>query len=144
MADLAQRLKITGLAICLCLAAGTAAADVVVVVSGDSPVRTLSSDALADLYLGRLDRLPGSGKVVPFDLSERVPTHDEFYREYLNRTPAEIKAHWSRLIFTGRGQPPESVRDGETMADIVAQNPNAVGYVDSSMVDERLRVVTIE
>jgi len=144
MAALAQRLKITGLAICLCLAAGTATADVVVVVSSDSPLQALSRDMLADLYLGRLDHLPDSGKVVPIDLSERAPAHDEFYREYLDRTPAEIKAHWSRLIFTGRGQPPESVRDGETMADVVAKNRNAVGYVDSSLVNERLRVVAIE
>jgi len=128
----------------LALANGNARAGVVVVVSADSPVDRLSAGQLADIYLGRLSRLPSGEPVVPIDQKERSPAHDEFYRKYLDQSPAQIKAHWSRLIFTGRGRPPRAVGDGSAAAETIAGNPNAIGYVDESLVDHRLRVLAIE
>ena len=123
---------------------GNSFADVVVVVSSQNPVQTLSRAELTDIYLGRLNRLPNGTPVVPIDLREGTPTHGEFYRDYLGKTPAQIKAHWSKLIFTGRGQPPRSVSSDGAAADIVAEGPHAIGYLDAGFVDDRLRVVTIE
>ena len=126
------------------LLTGLARADVVVVVAADSPVETLTRAALTDIYLGRLNRFPDGTAAVPVDQSERSPEHEAFYREYLGRTPAEIKSHWSRLIFTGRGRPPRSVRDGREMAEAVAAQPGAIGYLDAALVNDSLRVVRIE
>lgn len=121
-----------------------AAADVVVVVSAGSPLDALSRTELTDIYLGRPVRLPSGQPVVPIDQAERAPAHDIFYREYLGRSAAQIKAHWSKLIFTGRGRPPQSVGDDAAMAEVIAENPDAIGYIDSDSVDDRLRVVRIE
>lgn len=82
--------------------------------------------------------------MVPIDQRENSPAHKEFYSEYLNQSAAQIKAHWSKLIFTGRGQPPRTVAGDKAAADFVAGNPNAVGYVDADVVDDRLRVVAVE
>lgn len=124
--------------------AGTAAADVVVIVPAQSPVNTLTRAELVDIYLGRLNRLPNGEPVVPIDQADGSPAHEEFYNDYLRRSPAQIKAHWSRLIFTGRGQPPRTVANGAATARVVAENPNAIGYVEPGLVNERLRVVPIE
>ncbi len=124
--------------------AGTACAEVVVVVSAQQPIRTLSRTELTDIYLGRMNRLANGDPVVPIDQRESTSAHKEFYSRYLRQSPAQIKAHWSRLIFTGRGQPPQTVPNGSAMADLVAKAPHAIGYLDPSLVDERLRVVSIE
>jgi hypothetical protein len=31
---------------------------------------------------------------------------DEFYSKVAARTPELMKAHWTKMMFTGRGQPP--------------------------------------
>jgi len=130
-------------ALCL-LGMNMASAEVVVVVAAGNPVVSLSKTELADIFLGKASRLRGSEPVVPVDQRERSAAHDYFYREHLDLSPSELKAYWSRLIFTGRGQPPKSVRDDAAMADVIAANPDAIGYIDPSLVDERLRVVAIE
>lgn len=144
MAIVGKRLlaALCGLACALCVA--VASAEVVIVVSTDSRLETLSRTQLTDIYLGRLNRLASGEAIVPVDQSDRSPTHEVFYRQYIGQTPAQIRAHWSRLIFTGRGQPPRTVQDDSAMADLVATNPNAIGYLDMDHVDDSLRVVTIE
>lgn len=129
----------------LSLMAGTVcAADVVVVVSSQNPIETLTRAQIADIYLGRMNRFPNGNPVNPIDLSESSPTRSEFYSRYLGRSQSLIKAHWSKLIFTGRGQPPPTVSSGDAMAESVAENPNAIGYLSPDFLDERLRVVSID
>lgn len=132
----------------LSLTAGTLcaaeAADVVVVVSSKNPIETLSPAQITDIYLGRMNRFPDGNPVKPVDLSENSSTRSEFYSRYLGRSQSQIKAHWSRLIFTGRGQPPPTVSSGDAMAELVAENPDAIGYLSTDFLDERLRVVSID
>lgn len=130
----------------LSLLTSTAVAEVVVVVSTESPLESLSGNQLADIYMGRLVDLPTGDSVVPIDQSDRSPVHEAFYQKYLGRSAAQVKAHWSRLIFTGRGQPPRSVSDSEAVVELVSDNHHAIGYIDSSEVPvaSSLRVVDIE
>lgn len=127
-----------------CLVANTAWAEVVVVVSTQNPTETLSRAELRDIYLGRLNRLSNGAAVEPVDQRESSPAYSEFYRHYLEMSPSQIKAHRSKLIFTGRGQPPALVTDDSAMVNTIATSPLAIGYLDSSAIDERLRVVSIE
>jgi ABC-type phosphate transport system substrate-binding protein len=129
----------------LSLMAGTVcAAEVVVVVSSQNPIETLSRAQITNIYLGRMNRFPNGNPVNPVDLSESSPARSEFYSRYLGQSPSQIKAHWSRLIFTGRGQPPPTVSSGHAMAELVAENPNAIGYLSPEFLDKRLRVVSID
>ncbi|WP_347332416.1 hypothetical protein [Marinimicrobium locisalis] len=119
-------------------------AEIVVVASQESPVRELTAVQLTDIYLGRLTRLPGGPAVLPLDQVEHSSAHREFYQQYLGRTPAQIRSHWSRLIFTGRGQPPKAVSSDAAMAEALKRNPNAIGYMDSETLPEGLRVIDVE
>lgn len=119
-------------------------AEIVVVVSAENSTEQMSRSVLTDLFLGRRHQFPDGEPVVPIDQRQGSQAYPEFYAEYLGQTPAQIRAHWSRLIFTGRGQPPRSVPDGQAMADAVADNPRAIGYLHPDLVDDRLRVVQIE
>lgn len=144
MATLTRRLATAGCALLLTLMSATAFAEIVVVVSAQNPIQTLSRSELADIYLGRRTQFPHGERIVLIDQRDGSAAHGTFYREFLGRTPAEIKSHWSRLIFTGRGQPPHTVPNGEAVADAVAGHPGAIGYLASEHVDERLQVVRVE
>lgn len=139
-----SRLKRIGCSLLLLLASSLAWAEVVVVVSAQNPVASLTRSELADIYLGRISRFPTGQPVMPLDMSESSPTYATFYRAYLGQTPAQIKMHWSRLIFTGRGQPPRSMADSKAMADFVAGHAEAIGYLDATHLDGRLRVLALD
>lgn len=137
-------LTVIGLSLTLSLAAGAAVADVVAVVSAKSPVTTLSRSQITDIFLGRTSSLPNGDLVVPIDQVEGSPARDEFYARFTGKSAAQIKAHWSKIIFTGRGQPPMEVPNSFAVKKKVFENPNAIGYIDQSLVDGSVRVLVAE
>lgn len=124
--------------------ASSVADTVVVVVSSDSPVTEIPRLYLADLYLGRATRFPNGESAEPIDRGATSAARADFYQRYLGRSLAEIKAHWSRLIFTGRGRPPRDVASGEEMRRLVAENPGTIGYIERRLVDGSVRIVRVE
>lgn len=117
---------------------------VVVVVSARNPVTAISRLHLADMYLGRTNRFPNGKSAEPIDQAPASPVRALFYQTYLGRTQAEIKAHWSRIIFTGRGRPPRDVPSDAEVRDLVAGSPHAIGYMQSRLVDATVRVVHVD
>lgn len=122
----------------------SAADTVVVVVSTDSPVTEISRRHLADLYLGRTTRFPNGEPAEPIDQGTTSAARADFYQQYLGRSLAEIKAHWSRLIFTGRGRPPRDVPGGEDVRRLVAENPGTIGYIERRLIDSSVHIVSVE
>jgi ABC-type phosphate transport system substrate-binding protein len=118
-----------------------AQADVVAVVSAQSSITRLSTRQLADIFLGKVSHFPDGTLAVPVDLAESSAERDQFYAKMAGKTPAQIKAYWSKVIFTGRGQPPRAVQNDRDMKKYVAANIDAIGYIDSTMVDDSVRVL---
>jgi hypothetical protein len=54
---------------------------------------------------------------------------------------AQVKAFWSKIIFTGRGQPPKTVATSREAKQLLVASPNAISYIDQSLVDSSVRVV---
>jgi len=122
------------------LACGAAMADVVAVVSSSSKVPVLSRTQIEEIFLGKVTRFPDGSSAVPLDLIEGSPERDEFYAK-LGKSPAQLKAYWSKIIFTGRGQPPKAVATGIEMKARLAADPAAIGYIDAKLVDDSVRVL---
>ena len=90
------------------------------------------------------ERNPGWTLIrVPIDQDLGSPLRDEFYSKVTHRTPALVKAHWARLIFTGRGQPPAEVDGNAAMRRMIAENPGMIGYVERTALDPSVRAVLI-
>jgi hypothetical protein len=128
-----------GLALGLCGAG--ARADVVAVVSSKSAVTSLSANQVADIFLGRMSRFPNGAVAVPVDLNDGSVERDRFYSKIAGKSPAQIKSYWSKIIFTGRGQPPKTVPTDLDMKKYIAANVAAIGYIEESMVDASVRVL---
>jgi ABC-type phosphate transport system substrate-binding protein len=133
---------IAGLA--LGLTVGPATADVVAVVSAKSTVTTLTKAQVADIFLGKVSRFPNGAQAVPIDQPEGSVARDEFYTKFVGKSAAQIKAFWSKIIFTGRGQPPKEVADSIEMRKRISENPAAVGYIEENAMDASVRVVLRE
>lgn len=122
----------------------TAADTLVVVVSAESPLTEMSNNHLVDIYLGRATRFSDGRQAIPLDQENGSPRRDRFYAEFLGRSPADVKAHWSKLIFTGRGRPPQKLSGDEAVRQRVAEDSSAIGYIDISAVDASVRVLRID
>ena len=115
--------------------------EVVAVVSARSPVTALNADQVADIFLGKSTRFPNGSQAVPIDQNEESELRDRFYALYAGKSPAQVKAHWAKIIFTGRGQPPRQVPNSAEAKRAIANNPHAIGYIDARLVDPSLRVL---
>lgn len=119
----------------------SAMADVVVIASARSGIQTLSHDEVVSIFFGRFRQLPSGLPVQPVDLPAFLPEKASFYRQLVNKELSEINAYWSRLIFSGRIAPPMQARSIEELLDIVSNNPGAIGYIDRSRIDARVKLV---
>jgi len=120
-------------ALALVLAAPAMAGEVVAVMGpGAAPI---TKDQLADIYLGR------STALKPLDLPESSELRGSFYKKVTDRDASQVKAVWSRLIFTGQGQPPKELPDAVAVKKAVAADPKLVGYIDKYDVDDTVKVV---
>lgn len=126
------------LAIVLLLAAaGTVtpvAADIAVIVN-PANTATVTTDELTRLYTGR------SSALAAVNLAESSPLRGQFDEKGVGRSSAQLKAHWSKLVFTGKGTPPLELASEAAVIEHVASNPNAIGYIAASSVTDTVKVV---
>src|ERR1700691_1530157 len=118
-------------------------ADVVAVVSSKNPLASLSKSQVADIFLGKTARFPDGTLAVPIDQEEGSAARDEFYATFTGKSPAQIKSHWMKIIFTGRGQPPMAASDSAEVRHLVAENPRAISYIERSAVDASVKVLLL-
>lgn len=118
-------------------------AELVVIVSAHSPAQGLTSEQVAAIFLGQAGRFPDGAEVVALDQRVGAPERDQFYRQVTGKSPALLKAHWSKMVFTGRGQPPREAPDSASVRRMVAGNPSAIGYIDSSALDASVRPILV-
>ena len=117
---------------------GAAAEELVLIVHRDSGISTLSREQASHLFLGRVKMLPSGGRA---NVVEVEPLRASFYRRLLGREIAEINAYWARLQFSGRTQPPLRVSDSAAAVARVAEDPQAIAFVDVVPDAPRARVV---
>ncbi len=120
-----------------------ASAELVVIVSARNPLPALSPDQVAAIFLGQAGRFPGGGEVVALDQRLGSNEREQFYAQVTGKTPALLKAHWSKMVFTGRGQPPREADDSASVRRLVADNPSMIGYIDRAALDASVRPVLV-
>jgi len=141
---LVNRIGLGVIGLALSLSGGTTMADVVAVVSSRSALTELSKNQVVDIFLGRVSRFPDGEQALPIDQAEGSAARDEFYAKFAGKSAAQIKAHWAKIIFTGRGQPPEEVSNSIEVKKLVIKKPHAIGYIDKNMVDGSVKVLLAE
>ena len=107
------------------------AADIVVIVNPAASAPTKAQ--VADIYLGK------SRAYTPLDQAEASPIRAEFYQKATGRDVAQVKSAWSRIVFTGKGQPPTELPDSAAVKQAVATDPKAIGYIDKSALDATVK-----
>ena len=130
-----------GIGALLILVSSMARAEIVVVVNKDSKISQLTQKQVIDIYMGRRQSFPDGSPAFPLDQAGQSEIRESFYKALVNKTPAQINAYWARLLFTGRASPPRIMNDSMVLLEAIEKNPAAIGYVDSSMLNDRVKAV---
>lgn len=125
------------------LCAVPAMADVVVVVSAKSPLTNLKAEQVAEIFLGKRASYPDGTDAVPLDQPENSSTREAFYTALTGKSPALLKAYWSKLLFTGQGQPPRELPNADAVKKLIASNTRFIGYMDKDALDDHVKVVFV-
>lgn len=119
------------------------AADFVVIVSARNPLSSMRAEQVAAIFLAQSGRFPGGGEAQALDLPLGSPLRDEFYLSVTARTPALMKAYWTKMVFTGRGHPPRELPGSVAARRLVADNPALIAYIDKSALDASVKVLQV-
>ncbi|WP_448563509.1 phosphate ABC transporter substrate-binding protein [Thalassotalea ganghwensis] len=110
-----------------------------VVIVHPSNGAALDSSAIKKVFLGKSKSFPDGAQAVPLDL-EGGDVREQFINSMLGKSESQLKAYWSKLIFTGKGQAPKSVASEAEAVKLVSQNPNLIAYVSDGAVNDSVKV----
>lgn len=123
------------------LASSLASAEISVIVSTNNPNESIDQATVSKIFLGKAKSFPDGSQAVPIDQDDGAAARVAFNSTVLGKSASQLKSYWSRLIFTGKGTPPKQSGNDAAVKELVANNPNIIGYVDSSAVDASVKVV---
>ena len=115
-------------------------ADVAIIVHPTN-MATMDTAEIAKLYLGRSKSFSDGTAAIPLAQNESSATTPIFNDKVLNKTGSQMKAYWSKLVFTGKGTPPKELLTDQEVIDLVSQNPSMIGYIEKESVTSAVKVV---
>jgi len=124
----------------LSLAVTQVNAEIAVVVN-PANANAVSADDLNRLFLGRASSFADGTKATPLNMAEGQAAREEFDNKVLNRSSSQLKAYWSKLVFTGKGTPPKELDNDAAVKAAVAADASAIGYISSASVDGSVKVI---
>lgn len=125
----------------LFLAAEVSLAELVVIAHPSNPETSLTMAEAKKIFLRKSKYLPSGGSVTPIDQPDASPTKDNFYAKVAGMNPSQLAKYWSKLIFSGKGAPPAQEAGDLQVRARIASNPSSIGYVDSSVVNNSVKVL---
>jgi len=129
----------------LLLGAGSvpAYAALAIIVHPSNNMAGITAEETANIYLAKVGVFSNGKRAVPVDQSANSPARKKFYSAVIKKDDSSLKVYWSKLLFTGKAQPPDEIGDDAAVKNWVATNPDAIGYVDGKFVDSSVKVLLI-
>ncbi|MYM26262.1 hypothetical protein GTP46_26890 [Duganella sp. FT135W] len=110
------------------------AAEIVVIVNPKNPATRMFSEQAGQFFLGK------SALFTPVEHADG-PLRNEFYKKVLDKDSTQVKAIWSKLVFTGKGTAPKELTSSAEVKKAVAADVTAIGYIEKSAVDDTVKVI---
>ncbi|USX17721.1 hypothetical protein NHH82_17730 [Oxalobacteraceae bacterium OTU3REALA1] len=110
------------------------AAEIVVIVNPKNPATRMFSEQAGQFFLGK------STLFTPVEHTDGA-LRNEFYKKVLDKDATQVKAIWSKLVFTGKASAPKEYASSAEVKKAVAADPSAIGYIEKSQVDDTVKVI---
>ena len=104
-----------------------------VIVHASNPASQISKTELARIFMKKRTTWESGTAVVVVDQTERSSTRAQFSNQVLGKDVAAMKSYWQQSLFSGRGVPPVEKGNDSQVAQFVAGNESAIGYISGSV-----------
>ncbi len=95
------------------------------------------------MFSMQMTQWPNGMPVRVFVLPDNHNNHRDFAKNLLNLYPRQLRRVWDRQLYSGTGQPPETVASEAEMRRKVSLTPGAIGYLSSEEIDDSVQVLSI-
>lgn len=118
-----------------------AAAEPIVVITGAlNPLHKLSLEQLKLIYLRKMQVDEQGNRWIPTNLPVGNPLRQEFSSTLFSMLPEDQEHYWNAQYFHGI-TPPPVMSSEEAVLRFVSSTPGAIGYVQQSHSDERVKII---
>jgi ABC-type phosphate transport system substrate-binding protein len=102
----------------------------------------LDVSAVASIYLRKRRFWEDGAPIIPLNREAGSTLREAFSRRIFGTVSAQLSGYWNERYFHGV-MPPATLSSSESMKRFVAQELNAVGYVELEMADASVRVALV-
>jgi ABC-type phosphate transport system substrate-binding protein len=104
----------------------------------------LNDKEISRLFLGKMTQDEQGNKIVPVNHKVGSEVRNEFESKALKKSATQIKAYWSKQLFSGKGKPPKELLNDQDVIDIISKNKNAIGYINANSYKENANIKIIK
>jgi len=117
-------------------------ADMVVIVH-PSNNSEITKAQVKKIFLGRSTTFNNGEKAIAIE-TEGGKTKEQFLKQVIRKDKSAVESYWARMLFTGKATPPKQYSTEEEVKKLVASNPNTIGYIDSLLVDDSVKAISLK
>lgn len=113
----------------------------VAVVVNTTNANSLANSDVSRIFLGKMKSFPDGSSTIPVNLESGSTVRGEFEEKALGKSSSQVKAYWSKQVFSGKGKPPKELASDADIIRFVSATPGAIGYVDATSVNDKVKVI---
>lgn len=108
------------------------------IIVGKSVRHTVDVLQMRQMFSGAKLTWTNGEKVVIADQSDAA-IGKKFYALFTGKTISQVRLEWMKLVLSGQASAPTKCMNDAAVKTYVRENPNAVGFISSSSVDESVK-----
>lgn len=115
-----------------------------VVAHPSTAVHSLTRAELSAIFMRRTRSWRDGTEVRPVEPPSRSRAREQFSRAIHGKSVAYVTRYWHRVIFAGRGVPPEEAGSDAAVLELVKTQRGAIGYIDGATAPgDGVKVITV-
>jgi ABC-type phosphate transport system substrate-binding protein len=108
-------------------------AQISIIVAKSSSQKATKEEA-KDIFAGAAVTWGNGTKIQVCDQSDS-DVGKTFYASFIGKSANQVRLQWTKLVLSGQAMAPKKMADDAAIRKAVADDPNAIGYIQSSAVD---------
>ncbi len=97
--------------------------------------------SIKKIFLGKSKRFSNGKTAILISADHSDPATSEFNSKVIGKSSSQIKAYWSKILFTGKGTPPQEMSSNGEIINAISSNPDAIGFISADAVSDSVKVV---
>lgn len=117
-------------------------AQIEVAVASSNSITTLSNNELTSILTLQKRQWTNGERIVIVLPPITQPNFSAFVIKHTGFYPYQLKRRWDRTRFSGRGRAPITAQSSQETIELLKQNPNALVFLPTNVIDSEVKYVT--